>query len=44
MSTTNTIIQGNCIEIMKTMAPESVDFILTDPPYALRHLVPKPGR
>ena len=29
----NTVIQGNCIEVMQTMITGSVDFILTDPPY-----------
>lgn len=30
---TNTIIHGNCIQIMESMPKGSVDFILTDPPY-----------
>jgi DNA modification methylase len=29
----NTIMHGNCIEIMQAMRARSVDFILTDPPY-----------
>src|ERR1700733_3627772 len=29
----NTIIGGDCIEIMQTLPARSVDFILTDPPY-----------
>ena len=29
----NTIIHGDCIEIMQTLPARSVDFILTDPPY-----------
>ena len=29
----NTIIHGNCIEVMQTLPCRSVDFILTDPPY-----------
>ena len=29
----NTMIHGDCIEVMRTMADGSVDFILTDPPY-----------
>ena len=35
MTTTlpNTIIHGNCIEVMAAMPTGSVDFILTDPPY-----------
>lgn len=31
----NKIIQGDCIEVMKTMPDKSVDLILTDPPYFL---------
>lgn len=30
---TNTIIQGDCIDVMKSMDAGSVDFVLTDPPY-----------
>lgn len=30
---TNAILHGDCIEIMREMPTESVDFILTDPPY-----------
>lgn len=30
---TNKIIQGNCIEVMKTFPNTCVDLILTDPPY-----------
>ena len=29
----NTIINGDCIEIMQALPAQSVDFILTDPPY-----------
>lgn len=29
----NTIVQGNCIDVMREMPKQSVDFILTDPPY-----------
>jgi DNA modification methylase len=29
----NTILQGNCIEKMRDMPANSIDFILTDPPY-----------
>jgi DNA modification methylase len=32
-SFTNTILHGNCIELMRQMPPASVDFILSDPPY-----------
>lgn len=31
----NKIIQGDCLEIMKTMESESVDLVITDPPYGL---------
>jgi DNA modification methylase len=27
------ILQGDCIDLMRNLVPESVDFILTDPPY-----------
>lgn len=30
-----TVIHGDCIEVMRTMAPNSVDSIVTDPPYGL---------
>jgi hypothetical protein len=29
----NTILHGNCIDVMQQMPANSVDFILTDPPY-----------
>lgn len=29
----NAFIQGNCIDIMRNLPAQSVDFILTDPPY-----------
>lgn len=32
-STTQTIIQGDCVEMMSKMPAASIDFILTDPPY-----------
>ncbi len=31
------ILQGNCLQILPEMAPESVDMILTDPPYAINY-------
>ena len=31
----NKIIQGDCIEVMKTMEANSIDTILTDPPYLI---------
>jgi DNA modification methylase len=30
---TNQILHGDCIEAMREMPANSVDFILTDPPY-----------
>ena len=32
----NTIIQGDCIEILKTIASESIDSIFADPPYFMQ--------
>lgn len=31
----NTIIQGDCLEVMRGMADNSVDLVLTDPPYGI---------
>lgn len=31
----NTIIQGDCLELMKTIPDGSIDMILTDPPYGM---------
>jgi DNA modification methylase len=33
----NRIINGDCTEVLKTIAAESVDFVLTDPPYFVRY-------
>lgn len=33
----NTIQHGDCLEVMRRMQARSVDFILTDPPYLVRH-------
>jgi DNA modification methylase len=33
----NRIINGDCTEALKTIATESVDFVLTDPPYFVRY-------
>ena len=30
---TNKIINGNCIEVMKTLPKNSIDLIVTSPPY-----------
>lgn len=34
---TRDILQGDCTQVMKTISASSVDFILTDPPYAVRY-------
>jgi adenine-specific DNA-methyltransferase len=34
---TNTIIQGDCLNVLPTLPSGSVDFILTDPPYITRY-------
>lgn len=39
----NTIIHGDCVDILSTFPPESVDFILTDPPYLVSYR-PRDGR
>jgi site-specific DNA-methyltransferase (adenine-specific) len=36
-SFTDTILHGDCIEMMRQMSSESVDFILTDPPYLVNY-------
>jgi len=36
-SFTNQIVHGDCIQVMHQMAPESADFILTDPPYLVNY-------
>lgn len=39
----NRVIEGDCLDIMKTMPAECVDLVLTDPPYLARY-VPRDGR
>jgi site-specific DNA-methyltransferase (adenine-specific) len=34
---TNTIVCGDCIRAMRQMPANSVDFILTDPPYLVNY-------
>ncbi len=34
---TNTILHGDCIDVMQQMPAASVDFILTDPPYLVNY-------
>ena len=33
----NSITQGDCIQVMRQMPANSVDFILTDPPYLVNY-------
>jgi site-specific DNA-methyltransferase (adenine-specific) len=33
----NRVIHGDCIEVLKTMPPESVDMVITDPPYLVNY-------
>jgi DNA modification methylase len=33
----NAIVQGDCINVLSTFAPNSVDMVLTDPPYLVRY-------
>src|SRR5699024_1055143 len=35
MSIINNVIHGECIEVMRGMEAESVDLVLTDPPYGI---------
>jgi DNA modification methylase len=34
---TNTVLHGDCISIMRGLPANSIDFILTDPPYLVRY-------
>jgi adenine-specific DNA-methyltransferase len=36
-SLANRILYGDCVQLMPTLSAESVDFILTDPPYLVRY-------
>ena len=38
------VINADCIEHMNTMPPESVDSIVTDPPYHLTSIVKRFGK
>jgi adenine-specific DNA-methyltransferase len=40
---TNTIIHGDCVNVLPTFPSASVDFILTDPPYLVNYR-PRDGR
>jgi site-specific DNA-methyltransferase (adenine-specific) len=33
----NAVLQGDCIDILRSFKPASVDFVLTDPPYLVRY-------
>jgi len=44
MLQTNKIICGDCIEVMKTLPENSVDAIVTDPPYNLSSIVKRFGK
>jgi DNA modification methylase len=37
VSNLNTVMHGDCVEIMRSMQPGSVDFVITDPPYITRY-------
>lgn len=37
MSFINRVIHGDCIAVMNTMPAESVDLVLTDPPYLVNY-------
>jgi len=38
-----TLIQGDCLQVLKKLPSESVDLVLTDPPYALSEDGTKPA-
>lgn len=31
------LLQGDCLDIMKTLPDSSIDFIVTDPPYGISY-------
>lgn len=33
----DTVLHGNCVDVMRSLKSESVDFVLTDPPYINRY-------
>jgi DNA modification methylase len=33
----NTVVLGDCLDILPQLADNSVDFVLTDPPYLARY-------
>ena len=34
----NKIVQGDCLEVMKDIPDNSIDTIITDPPYGLKYM------
>ncbi|MFZ5734386.1 MAG: DNA methyltransferase [Pseudomonadota bacterium] len=36
-SARNTVIRGDCVEVMKGIKTASIDFVLTDPPYGVKY-------
>ena len=34
---TNKIICGDCLEVMREIPDKSIDLVLTDPPYGIKH-------
>ena len=40
----NKIINGDCLEVMKSIKENSIDTILTDPPYDLTSIVKRFGK
>lgn len=34
---TNRILHGDCVQLLKTLPTESIDLVLTDPPYFVRY-------
>lgn len=37
LPTRNRILHGDCVQVMRSLPSESVDFVLTDPPYLVRY-------
>ncbi len=37
LTTANRILHGDCVQVMRSLPAESVDFVLTDPPYLVRY-------
>lgn len=43
MNTIPAVYHGDCLEIMKSLQPESVDMVITDPPYFLPNIQFRPA-